>query len=265
MNISAAEQCLHDRGRLAFAAAAAAGLPGQFRAFQFEGMLVLLTTSPGLDFLNSVSGVTKRSLDAVPDVLTTFASAGAPPPALTSVEPARALNEQLRSLGFTPSEPRPAAVIDLPAHTNRSRPGDERQLRVSEADTDDELPLFLDILAAGYAAPTQLSAFMRIEHSAAALRRFLAWRGDEPVATAAMSLHGEVAVLGGAATLPTARSAGAQFALLHHRLHQAADAGCTAATATAAPDSPSLRNLTRVGFTVSPRASWRTGPWPAQR
>jgi GNAT superfamily N-acetyltransferase len=264
VDISAAERCLHDRGRLAFASAASAGLPGQFRAFQIEDLRVLLTTSPGLDFLNSVSGVTERSFDAVPGVLTTFASAGAPPPVLTSVEPAWVLNEQLHSLGFTPSGPRPAAVIDLPAHHNRSTRGDERQLRLSEANAD-ELPLFLDILAAGYAAPAQLSAFMRIEHSAAALRRFLAWRGDEPVAAAAMSLHGEMAVLGGAATLPTARGCGAQLALLHHRLQQAAHAGCAAATATAAPDSPSLRNLTRAGFTVRLRAGWRTGTPLAQR
>ncbi|QSB13443.1 hypothetical protein JQS43_17775 [Natronosporangium hydrolyticum] len=259
MDITTAERRLHDRGRLAFAAAASAGLPGYFRAFEVNGLLGLLTTSPGLEFLNSVSGVTEDSLDAVPDVLAAFASAGAPSPVLTVVEPTAALGEQLRRLGFVPSGPRPAAVADLSArHGGTMRGGGE--LRVSEAKGNDELQLFLDILTAGYAAPASLTKYLVIEHSAAELRRFLAWQGDEPVAAAAMSLHGDVAVLGGAATLPAARGTGAQLALLHHRLHRAAHAGYTAATASAAPDSPSFRNLIRAGFASWSRVGWRSLP-----
>lgn len=260
MDIKTAERRLHDRGRLAFAAAASAGLPGHFRAFEVEGLLGLLTTSPGLEFLNSVSGVTEDSLDAVPDVLAAFASVGAPSPVLTIAEPTAALDEQLHRLGFAPSGPRPAAVAGLPARHDETRHGAGGQLRVNEAKANDELQLFLNILTAGYAAPAQLATYMLIEHSTTALRRFLAWHGDEPVAAAAMSLHGNVVVLGGAATLPAARGTGAQLALLHHRLHQATHTGYAAVTATAAPDSPSLRNLTRAGFTIWPRAGWRSRP-----
>ncbi|MEP7024557.1 MAG: hypothetical protein ABJB47_12310 [Actinomycetota bacterium] len=45
MDFRTAELCLHDRGSIAFAAAARAGLPGEFSAFGHHGLLVLLTTA----------------------------------------------------------------------------------------------------------------------------------------------------------------------------------------------------------------------------
>jgi GNAT superfamily N-acetyltransferase len=64
-------------------------------------------------------------------------------------------------------------------------------------------------------------------------------------------------VLGGAATLPAARGAGAQTALLAHRLSLAGHLGAPLATATAAPGSPSIRNLAGAGFTIVERTAWR--------
>jgi hypothetical protein len=68
---------MHDRSRVAFTAAARAGLPGRFCAFEHKGLLALLTTSPGLGFLNSVSGLTEESLGALPGVIAVFATADA--------------------------------------------------------------------------------------------------------------------------------------------------------------------------------------------
>ena len=89
------------------------------------------------------------------------------------------------------------------------------------------------------------------------MRRFLAWQGDRPVAAAAFSVHRNVAVLGGAATVPAARRSGAQTALLRHRLSQAAAAGAESAAVTAAPESASARNLARVGFKMFRRHGWQ--------
>ena len=164
-------------------AAAEAGVPGRFCAFEHNGLLALLTTAPGLDFLNSISGLT-------------------------------------------------------------------------EAGTQDEELLFLDTLAAGYSPSPVLGRFLRAEHSAAGIRRFLAWQGDWPVAAAAFSVHRNAAVFGGAATVPAARRLGAQTALLNHRLIQAAVAGAHAAVVTAAPESASARNLARVGFKIRRRHGW---------
>src|ERR1022692_153418 len=127
---------------------------------------------------------------------------------------------------------------------------------LTEARTQDEERLFLDILTAGYGAHGELSRFLRAEHSAAGMRRFVAWQGDRPVAAAAFSLHHHVAVLGGAAPIPAARRLGAQAALLPHRLNAAAAAGARTATATAALESASARNLARAGFTMRLRHGW---------
>jgi GNAT superfamily N-acetyltransferase len=73
---------------------------------------------------------------------------------------------------------------------------------------------------------------------------------------AAISIHGQVAVLGGAATLPEARGRGAQALLLRTRLAIAIEVGCTLATATAAAGSTSLRNLARAGFVIHERPAF---------
>lgn len=256
MDLETAEPCLHDRGHLAFAAAAVAGLPGEFRAFQSATLLALITTSPALDFLNSVTGVAEDSVEELPDVLETFAAVGAPSPSLITGHPTAMLGDQLHHLGFAPAGRRPLAVIDLPVSSDADH-SDGGGLQVREIEAGDELQLFLDVLAAGYAAPKAVSDFLLAEHSTAGIRRFLAWRGNQPVAACAMSLHRDVAVLGGAATVPAARGLGAQTALLQYRLRMAEAAGCVAATATAAPDSSSARNLAQAGFTVWLRHGWR--------
>jgi hypothetical protein len=255
MDLRVAERRLHDRSRVAFAAAAAAGQPGRFQAFERSGLLALVTTSPGLGFLNSVSGLTEESMDALPAVLAVFTAARVSSPSLVADEPSSALAAGLRRLGFVPAPPRPAGTIDLPpCHPAPVEVGD---LRLTEARTKNEERLFLDTLIAGYAASPEVSRFLRAEHAAAGIRRFLAWRGRTPVAAAAFSLHGDVAVIGGAATVPAARRSGAQAALLRYRLDQAAAAGAHAAAATAAPDSASARNLARSGFTMHSRYSWK--------
>lgn len=252
MDLRHAERCLHDRSRTAFAAAASAGQPGCFRAFEHHGLLALLTTSPDLSFLNSVCGLTGESVRALPGVLAIFAAAGAPPPRLATDGPA--LAGGLLRLGYGPAQPRPVATIDLLA---RARiPAEPHGLRLTEALTPEAERVFLDTLTAGYGASPALSSFLRAEHRADGMRQFVAWQGHQPVAAAAFSMHGRVAVLGGAATVPAARGSGAQTALLHHRLDQAAAAGADAATATAAAGSPSARNLARIGFNVRYRLGW---------
>jgi hypothetical protein len=140
MDLRDAEQRLHDRSRVAFAAAAAAGQPGRFAAFEHSGLLVLLTTSPNLGFLNSVSGLTEDSMEALPAVLAVFTAARVPSLSLAADEPTSALAAGLRCLGFVPAPPRPVGTIDLPPrHPIPAEPGD---LRLTEAETRNEERLF---------------------------------------------------------------------------------------------------------------------------
>jgi predicted acetyltransferase len=78
-----------------------------------------------------------------------------------------------------------------------------------------------------------------------------------PIASAALSILGPVAVLAGASTLPEARRRGAQRALLDARLRAAADDGCVLAMMAAAPGSASQRNAEREGFRIAyTRVKW---------
>jgi GNAT superfamily N-acetyltransferase len=254
MDLRAAERCLHDRCKTAFAAAAQAALPGRFWAFEHNGLLASLTTSPGLSLLNSVSGLTEDTVDVLPGVIALFEAAGAPSPSLAVSEPTAALAAELRRLGYVPAQPRPVGILDLAIRTNSAR---TRSFRLTAAGTEVEKHLFLETLAAGYGAGSELSRFLRAEHSAAGMRCFVAWHGDRPVAAAAFSAHDNGIVLGGAATVPAARRSGAQTALLNHRLNQAVAGGAKAVVVTAAPDSASLRNLVRAGFTMRCRPGWK--------
>ena len=71
-----------------------------------------------------------------------------------------------------------------------------------------------------------------------------------PAACASLTKVDGVAQLGGANTLEAHRGHGLQSALVTRRLHAAASAGCSLATATALPDGQSARNLERLGFTL---------------
>jgi GNAT superfamily N-acetyltransferase len=86
---------------------------------------------------------------------------------------------------------------------------------------------------------------------------FLAEAGGRPVAAAALSIHGDVALLAGASTLPKERGKGAQRALLEARLRYAATHGAALAMIVAQPGSGSQRNAEREGFRVAyTRTKW---------
>lgn len=86
---------------------------------------------------------------------------------------------------------------------------------------------------------------------------FLAEMEGKPIATGALTIHGDVALLAGASTIPGARRQGAQLALLEDRLRYAATQGCTVAMMVALPGSGSQRNAERHGFRIAyTRTKW---------
>ena len=92
---------------------------------------------------------------------------------------------------------------------------------------------------------------------------FLAELEGRPIATGVLSIHGRVAHLAGASTIPDGRRRGAQNALLDHRLRFAADCGCDVALIGALPGSGSQRNAERNGFRIAyTRIKWRRAPIP---
>lgn len=86
---------------------------------------------------------------------------------------------------------------------------------------------------------------------------FLALDGTTPIATGMLWMHGNVALLAGASTVPGARGRGAQRALLAVRLRFAAERGCSLAMMGALPGSTSQRNAERNGFRIAyTRIKW---------
>jgi GNAT superfamily N-acetyltransferase len=86
---------------------------------------------------------------------------------------------------------------------------------------------------------------------------FLAEVDGEPAAAGALFLHGGVALLAGASTIPRLRNRGAQRALLETRLQYAKEAGSDLAMMGAAPGSGSQRNAERAGFRIAyTRLKW---------
>jgi GNAT superfamily N-acetyltransferase len=171
------------------------------------------------------------------------------------------LLERLPARGYRPVEL--TTILHLPLAAD-VRPAAERPadpaLRVRPIDVS-EAAHWADVSARGWGETPELADFMRgfgtITAQAEGTVCFLAeWEGT-PVGTGAMGVHGGVALLAGASTLPPWRGRGAQGALLGARLRHAAALGCDVAMMGALPGSASQRNAERQGFRIAyTRMKW---------
>jgi len=87
-----------------------------------------------------------------------------------------------------------------------------------------------------------------------------------PIAGGALYVMGDVAWLGLAGTVASARRRGAQSALIRHRVNSAYALGCRWVVVETAEDTPerpapSFHNLRRLGFNVAyPRSNYLSPP-----
>lgn len=255
-SVEAAELAAFSRKEAALHAAADAGLPGRFSSFRWGGLRAGMATAEHYGFLNTVEGVTDQSVEALPEMLRNFPDPRRP--AIIATFPSPALIDRLLGEGYEP-EPAPVRPVAYWRPGTDVRPADVRGdgWRIREVSATAQSTGFLDVLDAGYAASSDVAAFIRAEHALPIIRAFVASRNDQPLAAAAISLHTTGAVIGGAATLPAARGSGAQTALLAHRLRVVETLGVPLAAATVASGTPSLRNLAHLGFTIVERTAWR--------
>ncbi|HEU4563135.1 MAG TPA: GNAT family N-acetyltransferase, partial [Gemmatimonadaceae bacterium] len=169
-----------------------------------------------------------------------------------------ALLELLPSRGYRPVEltsvmyrPIGAVPSDAVPSTPRARPiepGEEER--------------WAETSARGWATSPELASLVldlgRVSARSEGTTCFIAEVGGEAVAAAALAMHGGVALLAGASTIPEWRGRGAQAALLGARLHAAAERGCDLAMMGAQPGSASQRNAERQGFRIAyTRIKWR--------
>lgn len=238
---------------LACEAARIAGLPGLFRTWGRDGLMAVLATDPALNFLSTVSGITPETVTAAIDLLNDPIWASATPTLLVPQAVRHVVEPALLAARLVRTGDRVLAVKRLDTAQFASTPRSLLDVVDAGVGADD---VFLRVLLAGYEVDGVVAGFISAEHRHPTMRRFLVLDQETPIAAAAMTVHNDVAVLGGAATLPAHRGRGAQSRLLQHRLWKAAEATCSAAVATARPDSPSADNLRRAGFRIFRHSKW---------
>ena len=142
--------------------------------------------------------------------------------------------------------------VKLACRIDDFRPGGT-DLRVGSVGPDDAAE-WGSIIIRGFGMPEEgLAEMIAASVGHPAFRPFAVWDGDDIVAGANLFVHGEVASLNAAATLPAHRNRGAQSALLTARAQEAANGGCgwlVAETGEPADGetNPSLDNMRRAGL-----------------
>lgn len=250
LDVRRAEQALHRRAAMAFGAALDAGVPGRFRVWGAGDVMAVLASDPALGFLSTVTGVTRETVPTVIDLVNMPVWNGVRPTVVVSTALGERCEGLLLAAGLTRTEDRILAVTRL---EDQPALGAEAEWDVSDPRAEQG---FLNVLLAGYEVDGVVASFLTAEHQLPVMQRFFVLEREAPIAAAAMTIHDDVAVLGGASTLPAHRRQGAQSRLLRHRLRVAAQAGCTLAVATARPESLSAANLRRAGFSIHRRSAW---------
>jgi GNAT superfamily N-acetyltransferase len=154
-------------------------------------------------------------------------------------------------------------IADLSSLPRHSSPDVSRAeagaLRVRSV-TRDEADWYGEIAARGWSEMPEVVPFIQgfTRSSVEVASCFLAELDGQAIGAAALFMHGGVALLAGASTVPEGRKKGAQSALLDTRLRTAASQGCDLAMVVAAPGSASQRNAERNGFRVAyTRTKWQ--------
>ena len=159
-----------------------------------------------------------------------------------------AAEERLRQRGFEPAYGWMKFVRD--PHPPRFPASDG--VEVVELSAPDEAPFGM-IAAVGFGMPAWGAEFFAHLPGRDGWRCYVARVDGEAQACAATLIDDGIAEFGIAATLEAARGRGCQTALLHRRIHDAAEAGCRTLfveTGERVPDRPSAsyRNILKAGF-----------------
>ena len=167
--------------------------------------------------------------------------------------------EHFRQRGYQPVEFSNAMYrpIDPDLRLGASR-NELIKVRVTQPN---EVDLWAQTSSEGWSEFQEVAEFLRELNQVFAHSKgptFLAELNGKPIATGALTIAGDVALLAGASTVPNARRQGAQLALLEERLRYAATLGCTVAMMVTLPGSGSQRNAERHGFRIAyTRTKWR--------
>ncbi len=221
----------------------------------FDGPESPLTQTFGLGMFGAV---TAADLDAIEAF---FQERGAP--VFHEISPLAdpSLLTLLNDRGYQPFEFTSVLYRAIDGDTCPAAPGGSTPVHVRLMD-EGEQEVWARTAAAGWSDYPGAGDFVleigRMNAATDNSRSYLAEIDGDPVATASLRIHGGVAFLAGASTVPVGRRRGAQLALLERRLRDAVAAGCDIAMMGALPGSGSQRNAERHGFRIAyTRVKWR--------
>jgi len=125
-----------------------------------------------------------------------------------------------------------------------------------------DAPVWLETMALGWSEDPVFGPLVpsiaRISLMNPLMTHFLVERNGAPIAAAGLAIHDGVAILAGAATIPSARRLGAQNVVLGARLVEARRRGCDLAMIVTPPGGSSQRNAERRGFRIAySRTKWQ--------
>lgn len=130
---------------------------------------------------------------------------------------------------------------------------------VGEADLNE----WIDVVARGFTEGIEAPAMrelLEVFHRQGNSECYAAWRDGRMVGGGSVFFVGNIAILGGASTLPRERGKGAQGDLLRHRFGRASSRGAELAVVTTAPGTVSQRNALRAGFSILYARTKYVGP-----
>lgn len=121
---------------------------------------------------------------------------------------------------------------------------------------EDYADAFAYVAVESFGLPEVMYDWLKGEVGRPGWQHYVAWDGDQPVASGAMFIRDQVAWLGHGGTLPQARRRGAQLALLARRIHDGLQLGCRWFVTETDQDLPwrpnsSYRNILRSGFQLA--------------
>ena len=167
--------------------------------------------------------------------------------------------ELIRERGYQPVEFTNVLYRPIERDLRLDAPRNEKiKVRLVEKN---EVDLWAKTAGEGWSEFPEVADFMKELNQVVAQSKGLSFLGElegQPIAAGTLTIAGDVALLAGASTVPSARRQGAQNALLEGRLRYAAAQGCTVAMMVTMPGSGSQRNSERHGFRIAyTRTKWR--------
>ena len=221
----------------------------------FDGPESPCTQTFGLGLFDEITNAGIEKLEAF------FISRGAPVIHEVSPMAGPVILPLLNARGYKPIELTSVMYRPLAVPEHRATPRDpDITTRVIGPN---EVDLWARTSAAGWATEHEsLADFMfnfgRISAQCSGAYPYIAELDGEAISTGMLFIHGDVALLAGASTIPDGRNRGAQHALLAARMGFAADRGCTLAIMGASPGSQSQKNAQKNGFDIAyTRTKWQ--------